>query len=179
MIVALSGRRIDAPDARQPRFPLDNVGLVAQRIRLLFEEQKPRVLVCAAANGADLLALEAAGDLSIERHIILPFPPEIFRTTSVIDRPGPWGERFDRLLSHLGSKEQVVSLGCSTGDETAYEATNRAILQQAQLRGGRMREAIMAVLVWNGSPRGEQDNTLQFQKAALKIGLPIREILTL
>jgi hypothetical protein len=179
MIIALAGRRIDASEAKQPHFPLENAQLVAHRIRLLFEQQKPRALVCAAANGADLLALEVAGDLAIERHIVLPFPPEVFRATSVIDRPGPWGERFDRVLNHLGPEEQIISLGYSAGDGEAYAATNRAILEQAQLLGERIGEGITAVLVWNGSSRGEQDKTLQFQRAALEMCFPIKEILTL
>jgi hypothetical protein len=179
MIVALAGRRIDAPGTKPPRFPLANAKLVEGRIHSLFEQQKPGALVCSAANGADLLALESAARLSIERHIILPFPPAIFRCTSVIDRTGPWGEQFDHVLQHLRPEESVLSLDYSARDQNAYTATNRAILTQAQLIGSRLQQEVVAVLVWNGASRGGQDKTLEFRKAAVEMSLTVKEILTL
>jgi hypothetical protein len=179
MIVALAGRRIDVPGTTPHRFPIENSRAVGRKIHSLFEQQKPAALVCSAANGADLLALESAGRLSIERHIILPFSPEVFRSTSVIDRPGPWGERFDRVLKHLRPEERVISLDYSTRDERAYGATTHAILTQAQLIGSRLDQEVMAVLVWDGSSRGEQDKTLEFRRAAVEMELQVKEILTL
>ena len=48
------------------------------------------VLVCSAACGADLIALQAAGRVSLRRRIVLPFEPSRFRDSSVVDRPGDW-----------------------------------------------------------------------------------------
>jgi hypothetical protein len=179
MIVALAGRRIDSPDAKETRFPVENTRLVEQRIRSLFEQQRPQALVCSAASGADLLALEVAGDLQIERQIILPFPAEVFRNTSVVDRPGQWGERFDRVLKDLGPEEQVVSLDYSVRSGTAYVATNQAILERAQLIASKTHEAVLAVVVWNGASRGEQDATLEFRRAATATGLLTRDVSTI
>jgi hypothetical protein len=179
MMAALAGRRIDAPGTKPPRFPLENSSVVESRIHSLFEQEKPAALVCSAANGADLLALECAGELFIERHILLPFPPEVFRRTSVIDRPGPWGDKFDRILKQLRPGESLISLDYSPSDPTAYAATNRSILTLAQRIGSRLQQDVMAVLVWNGSSRGEHDKTQQFRKAAVEMGLPVKEILTL
>jgi hypothetical protein len=58
MIIALAGRRIDPPRADTPRFPLANMPAVRGRIHTLLVEQKAQGLVCSAACGADLLALE-------------------------------------------------------------------------------------------------------------------------
>src|SRR5947209_320182 len=95
MVIALAGRRIDAPNAETPRFPLENREKVGNRIRDFLAEHGATALVCSAACGADLLALEAAEELGLRRRILLPFAPDRFRATSVTDRPGEWGPLFD------------------------------------------------------------------------------------
>jgi hypothetical protein len=179
MILALAGRRIDTPGAEPPRFPLANVRLVSRRIRSLFERHNPYALVCSAANGADLLALEAAGDLGIRRHIVLPFASQIFRCTSVIDRPGCWGKRFDRILNDLGAEDHLISLDCPIRGAVAYRAANLAILRQAQRIALDKHDSALAVVVWNGSSRGEKDASVEFQQAAKAKGFRLAEIPTL
>ena len=89
-VIALAGRRIDAADTNPPRFPLEAVPTVRRRLADLLAKERAVALVCSAACGADLMALEEAERLGLRRRIVLPFPPERFRKTSVIDRPGDW-----------------------------------------------------------------------------------------
>src|SRR4051794_10091073 len=89
-VLALAGRRIDAPGA-PPKFPLDSLALVKERVRGLLVQQKTDVLVCAAASGADLIALGEARALGLRRRIVLPFAVGRFRSASVTDRPGDSG----------------------------------------------------------------------------------------
>jgi hypothetical protein len=49
-----------------------------------------RMVVASAACGSDLIALDVAGELGLERRVILPFEPNRFAETSVEDRPGEW-----------------------------------------------------------------------------------------
>src|SRR5437879_1306075 len=98
-VIALGGRRIDAPDADPPRFPLKNVPIVRRRLAALLSAEHAEALVCSAACGADLIALEEAERLGLHRRIVLPFQPKRFRETSVTDRPGDWGSVFDRLVA--------------------------------------------------------------------------------
>src|ERR1700674_843044 len=108
MVFAIAGRRIDAPDSDTPRFPLRNVGLVSKRVRALLEARKPTALVSSAACGADLIALEQASELGIKYRVILPFDPDRFRITSVVDRPGDWGPVYDRLINKITSSEDLI-----------------------------------------------------------------------
>src|ERR1700684_3534400 len=101
MIIALAGRRIDAADAKQERFPAKNVAMVRERIRLMLQSQRATVVVSSAACGADLLALSEAGSLGLRRRIVLPFEREKFRATSVMDRPGEWGALYDEALNEV------------------------------------------------------------------------------
>ena len=98
-VVALAGRRIDAAGSSVSRFSLSDVALVRERLRHQLRAAKPEIVVCSAACGADLLALDVAMRLGIRRRVILPFGVKDFREHSVIDRPGDWGTLFDQLIS--------------------------------------------------------------------------------
>jgi hypothetical protein len=101
MIIALAGRRVDAPGAKPPRFPLQNVDLVRMRVRVMLEARAAKVVVCSAACGADLIALSEAGSLGLRRRVVLPFDRKRFRDTSVTDRPGGWGPVYDQVLDDV------------------------------------------------------------------------------
>ena len=182
MIVALAGRRIDAPDADSPRFPLSSTELVRGRLHKLLSEKEATALVCSAACGADLLALSVAGDLDIRRRIVLPFSRKQFRETSVVDRPGEWGSMFDATCDDVSEHEDLVILGCSKDDEAAYSAASSAIFDEAvriqTLDKSSDEQATLAVIVWEGAPRGDDDETAAFAREAQSRGFTVEEILT-
>ena len=174
MIVALAGRRIDAFDAKERRFPLENVELVSMRVRELLKVEAASGVVCSAACGADLIALSAAISLGLRRRVVLPFERERFRETSVIDRPGDWGPRYDQVLDDVEASGNLVVIE-STSDEQAYSATNRAILDEAIAMGKRLNQPVAAAVVWDGVSRGDHDLTEEFGSEARKRGLAVFE----
>jgi hypothetical protein len=190
-VVALAGRRVDPPDADTPRFPSENVGLVRERLRSFLEERQAAVLVCSAACGADLVALEAAGTLGMRRRIILPFDPERFRETSVTDRPGDWGPLYERVIAAARRTGDLVVLEGAGAGGTAYLAANERILDQALHLAGVAAdngaaalgpvapEVALAVIVWEGQSRGDDDATAQFATSARRRGLAVEEVLTI
>jgi hypothetical protein len=177
-VVALAGRRVDAPNVRPIRFPPRNARLVEDEIREFFQKGV-RVLVCSAACGADLLALGVAGELGIRRRIILPYARALFRETSVVDRPGDWGERYDRILNEVERQAEVVILDCKQSDPDAYARTNAAIVDEALQIAQQEGTVAQALIVWNGKSRGSTDLTSQFVDHAREKGMPILEVLTL
>lgn len=192
MIVISAGRRIDAADAAEARFPLKNVDAVARAIRSRLEDLGANTLVCSAACGADLIALKEAGELGVRRRVVLPFKPARFRRTSVTDRPGTpawdWGAIFDRLIRAASERGDLV-IARSPADETAaYAATNNGIISEAQKLarevaarsdGEEGRARIVAVVIWEGVSRGVDDLTAEFAAAARKAGIPVEQINTL
>lgn len=178
MIIALAGRRIDNPEAKEKRFPLEMKDIVYERIREFFRNNNVRVLVSSAACGADLLAQKAAGDLEIERHIILPFGREKFRATSVIDRPGDWGELFDEICAEVESEGNLVILeGFEDDENEAYSAVTAEVVKRAESLPPK-NEKILAVAVWEGKAKDEADETASFIKQAKARNFELREILT-
>ena len=185
MIITLAGRRIDAPNAPIARFPLEQSPIVHRQIQTLLREMQATVLVSSAACGADLLALDAAGQLGIRRRIVLSFEPEHFRSSSVTDRPGDWGQLYDRIITEVEAAGDLVLLHEATEDEATYMRANQAILDEAQkLARETAVEAntevgdVLAVLVWEGSSRGAGDITGAFREEARARAIPTAEILT-
>ena len=162
----LAGRRPDPEDADVERFPIANAVAVRERLRALVVERRPSRLVCSAACGADLLALDVAGDLGVERHVILPFDSATFRASSVIDRPGSWGGLYDRLVGEIEASGGLTVLDESPGSDAAYEAVNDLLLRRAQELG----LPILGVAVWEGEPRGEGDLTAHLLQAVSGTG---------
>jgi hypothetical protein len=178
VILALAGRRIDDPAASLPRFPLDNLDFVRTKLAALFEEQHVESLVCSASCGADLLALEQAKRLGIRRFVVLPFARDIFRATSVVDRPGEWGPLFDHVIDEVEAAGDLFDLNLDPQNSQSYALANGAILDQTVGLAAESHGEAGVLLVWDG-PRGEGDITAHLRNDAISRGLPVFEIRTL
>ena len=177
-IIALAGRRIDEASLPVPQFPLENAGAVRQRIESELRRLQATSLVSSAACGADLLALDVAGEIGIARHVILPFDPVRFRAGSVTDRPGDWGPLFDRVIGELKAAGTLAVIGANPESASAYAVVNSRILDQAQAAAAAAGEPVVAVLVWEGESRGDGDLTEAFGDEAQRRGLPVVHVRT-
>jgi hypothetical protein len=178
MVLAAAGRRIDADGTSPPRFPLSNVARVARDVDALLRELRPAAVVCSAACGADLIVADRAVSLGIRTRIVLPFQVERFRTTSVADRPGVWDSSFDRLVDRAAASDDLLVLSNPENDQ-GYKAANREILAQAQGLAIQTGDShVVAMVVWDGKSRGEDDLTEDFLNEAHGRGWPTPEILT-
>lgn len=176
-IVVLAGRRIDAQDDQPPRFPLKNVEAVRARLKKVLLDRV--ALVCSAACGADLIALEQASAARMRRKVVLPFSRQDFRGTSVVDRPGDWGPLFDRLMDEVEQEGDLVVLSSHPKDQDAYAEVNAEILEQASRMTNSNARDLLAVVVWDGKSRGPEDLTAAFLQEAELRGCSILEVPTL
>jgi hypothetical protein len=175
-VAALAGRRIDADNATTPRFPLARVPIVRDAIADLLRNDEVDMLICSAACGADLVALQAATSLGILCRIVLPYAPEQFRRTSVVDRPGDWGHVYDNLVSEIKALGQLVVLDAVVDDDRAYAQANEALISQIDaVANGRRR---LAIMVWDGHSHAETDATAEFGRLASAAGMERREVIT-
>jgi hypothetical protein len=161
---------------------LANVTLVRKRLTELLVNENAAALVCSAACGADLVALEEAERLGLRRRIVLPFGPERFRDTSVIDRPGNWGPVFDRLVATAGAANDLIVLDeAVSSDDAAYAAANEAIIREAAslAQADKPPRRRLAVVVWEGVARAGNDATEAFRDLASRAGFEQRPVVTL
>jgi len=174
-VIALAGRRIDAPGAAFPRFPLEAVDRVAADVWKVIAAAGAGACVSSAACGADLIGLRIARQLGLRCEIMLPFEPARFRETSVADRPGDWGPLFDSIVRSL-EPGQLHVLGTEPA-HGAYERTSTAILDRAVELAGSPRD-VLAIVIWDGASRGRGDVTAAFRDDAADRHLRIVEVLT-
>src|SRR5499427_8111887 len=183
-VVALGGRgSVEDPRPRQG-FPFDQVDRVGMEIADQLRRTQAVALVCSAACGADLIALETAQKMGLPTRIILPFSAARFRETSVVDRPRPkfWGSMFDRVTSAARAHGDLIELDAAEADD-AYSMTNVVIIREAKkLARAKDQERslrLIALVVWEGASRGPDDNTNKFVQLAQESGFRIEQVLTL
>ena len=173
-IAALAGRRIDAPEAKIARFPFAEMPRVRRELRDLFAGERIETLVCAAACGADLIALEQALDLGMRCRVVLPFPVDVFRRLSVVDRPGDWGALYDTIIDNASATNELIELDDQINLQAAFSAANRRILLEA----ARDNDRPFAVVAWDGVTRGPDDVTAEFLALAVDSNFDLRTIET-
>jgi hypothetical protein len=178
MVIALAGRRVDAANAATPRFPAAQLDKVRAELETFFTSHGVTALVCAAACGADILALEVAGELRLRRRIVLPFARADFRAMSVVDRGGAWGERYDALLTAVEAQGDLVEGAHDKDDMQTFFTGNLDILDQAQWLAQQTGADAAALVVWDGQSRGPDDVTGHFKQEAEARGLGVAEVLT-
>jgi hypothetical protein len=105
-------------------------------------------------SGTDLLALGVASEMGVRRRVLLPFARALFRETSVADRPGDWGERYDRVLNEVERPRDLVILGYEQSDSAACARTNVAIVDEALRIAQHERKLAQALVVWDEKSRG-------------------------
>lgn len=179
-VVALAGRRPDALNASVQRFPLARVPVVRQELMQLFKSEAFTILVCAAACGADLLALEVASVLGIKAYIVLPFATEAFRRSSVTDRPGEWGELYDKVIAKARGQDSLFVMQLPEDDPQTYLLANEAIVAKATELIHQFGAALppTGVIVWEGTSRGIDDVTQHFKETCQQAGFLNAQVLT-
>jgi hypothetical protein len=182
-VICLAGRRIDQANAKPPRFPSENADLVTLRLADLFRRETAVALVCSAACGADILALEEAERQQIRFRVVLPFERQRFRSKSVVDRGEEWGPRFDRLADLASESGDLLVLDdVKQNDDLLFASANSRIRQEAATLARTLSAPfprLLAVAVWEGQPRSGDDFTWDFLRAAETEGVETRSVLTI
>ena len=149
---------------------------IGNAIRARLQDLRPGAAYGSAACGADILCLEAALELGAELHIVLPFPVEQFRTTSVdIREDSRWGVRFERLLE-AATEVLVISDQPPQGCNATYEYANLIMTGLARLRAQMLDAGLTGLAVWDGVESGEPGGTGSAVSAWRKSGLDVEHV---
>jgi hypothetical protein len=130
VIVVFGGVQIDGADTKPSRFREDAVAEVARTVAAVLKDLHPRLVLGAAASGADLTVLRAARRIGLRRLVVLPFSVDRFRQTSVASRGQRWVDAYDRTLASLRADE--LEILDETEDDTVYQRTNTRLLDRAE-----------------------------------------------
>src|SRR5687767_9402842 len=132
MIIIVAGRRTDAKDASDKRFPLENTKSVKGEIKKQFKSSDAKTLISSGACGADLVAMEVAGESGIEQVMILPFDEVNLKKISVTVRPGDWQLIYEPVIEKLKKTKGLIVLDVSVEEPSAFEKTNSLIMDRAK-----------------------------------------------
>jgi hypothetical protein len=164
-IAVLAGRRIDG-----------RTGAVRDRLADALAAIRATTLVCGAACGADLLALDVAGELGLRRCIVLPFAPAFFRARFVVDRTGDWGPLFDAVISAVTATADLTILDLPPAGTNPFERTNEGILTRALALAAGSGASAEAFAVWDGPIDNRADHTRHFVRTARWLGMRVTSI---
>jgi MAP3K TRAFs-binding domain len=133
VIVVFGGVQADPPGTPPYRFPASQVDDVSARVRSLLSSLSPRLLVGPAASGSDLVFLEQALALGLKTRIVLPFPADRFRQTSVESRGPDWVRRYEHVLAEVSAgRAELEILDEPEDDDDVYVRTNARLLARAR-----------------------------------------------
>lgn len=163
-VVVVAGRRVDAPGASSPQFPLSSVPVVAAALADFLEQVQVTTLVSSGACGVDLLAIQAATRLGARTRLVLPFSAEQFKTTSVTDRPGDWEVLFDAAVHRAAQMDDLVVLDLPDIEQSFLDANQHLIDEAHHAAGG---DAPYGIVVWNGARPDGVDVTADLARRAV------------
>ena len=98
VLLVHAGNRPDVPGRADSRFPVQDVAPVRACVHRLIDVLAPSGVVSAAAAGADLIVLEAALELGVPIHVVVPIERTEFVARSVADAGAVWVRRFDHVV---------------------------------------------------------------------------------
>lgn len=152
-VVVFSGHMIDSAGRRQPRFPATREASVAKALSERLDLLDARIGYSSAANGADILFIEAMIMRRAEVTIVLPTDPGTFCRDSVSPAGGTWRQRFERVLQAV-SRIVIASPTASNSSPTLLRYTNDLLLGLATIRARQFDSRPVGLAVWDGQ-RGD------------------------
>ncbi len=152
VVGVFSGHMLDAPGRAASRFPVDAEDEARVAIAAAIESHALDVGVAAAAQGADILFLEAMQAAGKETLVVLPCPVDEFRRTSVVATAHPsWGERFDRVIARA---DRTMIVAPHRGEDLGYQFHGAVMAGAALLRADATAGRTVALALWDGLPGG-------------------------
>jgi hypothetical protein len=176
-VLVFTGHMIDRAGRETSRFPAALEAAVRPAIRATIAAMRPLASYGSAACGADILCLEAVREIGGEIHVVLPFPAEEFRRTSVEITAGDWGARFDRLLEHADSVT-VTSDHRASGSKAPFEYANLVLTGLGRLRAQVLDTALRGLAVWDpgSGSDGERGGSASVVSVWERRGIPTEHV---
>ena len=157
-VLAVAGHMIDAPDRAVPRFPASLEPAVEAALARFVDGLGELVVFASAANGADLLLVEAALRHGAEVRLVLPFDRDPFVASSVQPGGAAWIPRFEAVLRQAAG---IVVVGDEGGvGDARFEAAALRVEQLAVERAAALQVRPILLCVLDPGAAGAVGGTL-------------------
>jgi class 3 adenylate cyclase/tetratricopeptide (TPR) repeat protein len=172
-VVVFTGHRVDQLDRLVPRFPSQMEAVVKQEIQKRLDQLNAHFGYASAANGSDILFLEAMLDRDAEIHVVLPFERDQFMREVMETVDGnKWAARCARVLSEAVEVQEASKRSQMCG-KVSYEFGNLMLQGLASVHAQQLETKLKPLAVWDGKPGdglgGTAATVEQWQKAGLQM----------
>jgi hypothetical protein len=143
---AFTGHQVDR-DEKRGRFPPSREAFVAKQLAATLAECDVQFGYSSAADGGDILFIEAVLARGGEPHVYLPFPADKFMTTSVT---ATWRPRFKKLIEQLADRVVVLSDRMPDDEDArnaAYARCNEVVQDATRAQAAMLDEPPLLVAV--------------------------------
>ena len=153
-VALFTGHRIDAPDRVEPRFSPETAPTCVEALSSFINREHIDIGYTSAANGGDLLFVDALLDNTRTANVVMPYAEEQFRDTSLAVAgfgEDEWTDRFNRLIN--GERDGAVlwhasqSTVDSEGMDPYYAHCNQVILGMGRLKAQELDGELVGVAV--------------------------------
>ncbi len=131
-----AGNRPDIPGRADERFPVQDVAPVRACVHRLIDVLSPTGVVSAASAGADLIVLEAALELAVPVHVVVPIERTEFVVRSVADAGAVWVRRFDHVVRAAADAPNTLFEARAVASDGWERRANAVIIERARHLAG-------------------------------------------
>ncbi len=171
-VAVFAGHRPDLPGRRKPRLPAEALPGLRGRLLEWLRENRVRIVYSSAAAGSDLVLLDCARELGLERHVFLPYPEEGFLRRSVGECGPEWVEKFREALAQADTVT-VVEDQTPQDDGAALRFCIKLLTAAASSMASAADWPLKPLAVWDGlpaaGPGGTADSVAFWNSAGLSV----------
>jgi tetratricopeptide (TPR) repeat protein len=147
-----------APAGARARFPHEQQAGVAEQIRAHLTARKVGFAHGSLASGADILIAEAALELGVELHIVLPFAIDEFIAISVAPAGPDWVARFRHCLG-AATAVTIASDSAYNSDDVLFAYAGRIAMGQAMNRAASIDTRVWQLAIFDGDEAHDKAGT--------------------
>lgn len=176
-VLLYTGHRADSQMAPAGRFTSAHERQVAADVRAYLREMhpKPSAVIGSAASGVDIIVLEEAAKLGIERHVWLPFGEQEFVERSVRDGGETWIERFHKVMDDA-TRTVTVPTESTSAEAVPFLYLQEIVLGAGLLDADRLGTELRGLAVLNPASLGRPGGTADTARRWMAAKLPVRTI---
>lgn len=148
-VICFTGHRVDEEDRELARFPEHLADKVKEHLKSKIRDMGPCIGYCSAANGSDLLFIEAMEELGNKVHVVIPFKEDDFIEESVTtSHKSDWVERFHLLKEKNIHVHELENIGIDLRED-AYIFANRIIYGLSKMRAAQLDTKVFPLSVFD------------------------------
>lgn len=151
-IMVFAGHRTNRLESSTSCFPGRLSGRVRTSIMRSIVRMNPDIGIASAADGSDIIFHECMQEMGRMTRVVLPSPPDHFRTVLARNAGPQWVERFDRVINGAYRIEVSSFSRFALESDEMYRLASDYMLKYAICTSDFFDGELLPLVVWDGGP---------------------------